>query len=193
MHHRTDRPHLLTRRAIAFGIAATTPAGCTVSSGQDATPTPAPVAATSSQLAEPAGPNDVGADHPTPLPYPTEDAASTAAAITAAKAATVTAAAAKPVAAAIVAERIMRSEIRRRAAAEAVETLFPETVALVPSPSTAFIVTHNSKHTFAPPRRECAGSRAANANRRGAAMPEKANPPHYRFPHSGKSNGTRTI
>jgi hypothetical protein len=82
VHHRTNRPHLLTRRAIAFGIAAATTAGCTAGSGQDATPTAAPVATTSSQLAEPAGPNDVGAEHPTPLPYPTEDTASTAAAAT---------------------------------------------------------------------------------------------------------------
>ena len=114
----------------------------------------------------------------------TVTAATAAAAIAAATAAAITAAA--------VTAAIVTAETAPRRAAEGI-VIFADSVALVPSPSTAFIVTHNSKHTFAPPRRECAGSRAANANRRGAAMPEKANPPHYPFPHSGKSNGTRTI
>ncbi|MFT6473848.1 MAG: hypothetical protein ACJAUS_001557, partial [Qipengyuania sp.] len=118
-----------------------------------------------------------------------EAAASTAAAITAAKAATVTAAAAKPVAAAIVAERIMRSEIRRRAAAEAVETLFPETVALVLPAAAPFVVTHNSNNTLScSPQSEVTGTENCILFRRGRAQ----NPPSGNH-HSVKDSCARMI
>ena len=79
-------------------------------------------------------------------------AAAEAAASAAATAATeaVTAATEAIAAAAIVAERIVWSKVRRRAA-ERIEAILPKTIALIPSATAPFIVTHNPNSTFVQP------------------------------------------